>query len=458
MERSNPALETVASGKPTEKEVSVLPELGKGFTKRRIIAEDPEWNLAAVEKLSNICVKIIVGNFESNSFNVENPVLKNIPTKYRERIVQSISTETPLSIAAPLIPDESYWERRSKVRFKLANVDEYGGSWKRLYFELHLRDAIESFVPSLDQTMLDKMNQLTQELRLAAPFVQALNLRQLKPVEPRPPFNALAPLAKKSDLTELMKDIDSDHVDLNVIISHLINLKRLSLYYGVKDCGINFRWNYFGMTISDSLKLAKALEYSNLQYLSIPASGIDDDRCRVLCHSMIKNRTLTELNLSNNKIGDKGAQAIATVLASHLCSLVVLNLCNNKIGQEGVSLLGKALIQNKTLSQIDLRLNRLGDEGESLLLNDLKKNSGLSFLEVSGNGLGAKSVTALASLLKLNHPNLTRLDISCNKLGNYVPPADEKEAAATLPVGVASDTAGKTLLEAISLNKVFSLI
>ncbi|KAJ3114625.1 hypothetical protein HK098_007295, partial [Nowakowskiella sp. JEL0407] len=33
---------------------------------RRIIAEDPEWNLAPVEKLSELCVRVIVSNFESN--------------------------------------------------------------------------------------------------------------------------------------------------------------------------------------------------------------------------------------------------------------------------------------------------------------------------------------------------------------------------------------------------------
>ena len=32
---------------------------------RRIIAEDPEWNLAPVPRLTDLCVKVIVANFES---------------------------------------------------------------------------------------------------------------------------------------------------------------------------------------------------------------------------------------------------------------------------------------------------------------------------------------------------------------------------------------------------------
>jgi hypothetical protein len=145
---------------------------------RRIIGEDPEWNLAPVSRLANLCVQIIVKNFERN------PVLKRIPTKYRDWIISSISTETPLSVAAPLIPDETYWERRSRLRFRLANVHEFGGSWKRLYFELHVRDCIETFEPSHDESMPLKLRKLLNEVQLGAPFIQALHLRQLKPIEP----------------------------------------------------------------------------------------------------------------------------------------------------------------------------------------------------------------------------------------------------------------------------------
>jgi hypothetical protein len=35
---------------------------------RRIIAEDPEWNLAAIERLTTLCLNMIVKNFESNLY------------------------------------------------------------------------------------------------------------------------------------------------------------------------------------------------------------------------------------------------------------------------------------------------------------------------------------------------------------------------------------------------------
>lgn len=112
------------------------------------------------------------------------------------------------------------------------------------------------------------------------------------------------------------------------------------------------------MTINDSIKLAGALETCNLTNLSIPASGIDDDRCKILCNSLLKNKTLTVLDLSNNKIKDQGVRALVALIASQTPPLVTLKLCNNKIGPESGSCLGKALVSNTILTHLDLRLDR----------------------------------------------------------------------------------------------------
>ena len=43
--------------------IAFAPE--KRNAQRKILAEDPTWNLAPVEKLSEMCLKIIIANFES---------------------------------------------------------------------------------------------------------------------------------------------------------------------------------------------------------------------------------------------------------------------------------------------------------------------------------------------------------------------------------------------------------
>jgi hypothetical protein len=58
------------ASQPQQGSVSHLPSQQKATVntpqhQRRIIAEDPEWNLAPVDKLSDMCVRVLVANFES---------------------------------------------------------------------------------------------------------------------------------------------------------------------------------------------------------------------------------------------------------------------------------------------------------------------------------------------------------------------------------------------------------
>ena len=69
------------------------------------------------------------------------------------------------------------------------------------------------------------------------------------------------------------------------------------------------------------------------------------------------NKTLTSLNMSNNKIGDVGAIHIANGLKTNR-TLLVLNLASNKIGDTGAAALATAL-SRFALDQEQVR-SRLG--------------------------------------------------------------------------------------------------
>jgi len=73
---------------------------------------------------------------------------------------------------------------------------------------------------------------------------------------------------------------------------------------------------------------------------------------------------LTSLDLSVNKIGDKGAVAIAT--SPYLSNLKKLDLFNNQITLKGL----KAILQSKTLislKSIDFVKNNIDDESAAKL-------------------------------------------------------------------------------------------
>ncbi|KAI8609480.1 hypothetical protein BC830DRAFT_1150276 [Chytriomyces sp. MP71] len=570
----------------------------KRQAQRRCIAEDAEWNLALVEKLSELCLRVIVANFEKSH------QLNGIPAKHRERVLSSISVNLPLSIAAPLIPDESYWKRRAAAHFKncdpnlsstskaigngvggfggglmgiaplvgptekvrsaalsvfnvtsmedvwmgfgkpgsaasaadgaavsasivqpttvssninlgapgsaavesvplatpesllsrtgsfIGAVDKpsskgadkavrlvgpSAGKWKNLFFELHIQNLVESFSPKKIGGM-DDVQELQKELRLAAPCLTRLDIRQLKPTE-----LLEGEIVKSTDLPP-------DHLDIGLIMGELVFLKDLKIYYGVRDCGMNFDWKIFGMTFADCGNLANAVRLTtSLETLVIQASGICGERARLLASGLLENKSIRKLDLSHNKICDRGVRGIAKLLAVPGCILTHLDLSNNQIKEVGAHSLGKALQFNSTLIHFNLRMNRFGDAGGADFCACLSKvvalvptkqiahpilptqdgvvprgpaqyvQSSLCSLDMASNGLGMDTVQALCVLLKKGGKNLRYLDFSCNRLGEAakgIVGGTKTQTGGRSGSGKGdSDVAGKMLFEAVSQNK-----
>lgn len=141
-----------------------------GRKMRRIIAEDPDWNLMTVPLLSELCTKTIVKNFQTH------PRHDELPPKYRKKVLQQIPTTIPLQITSNLVSQEDYWERCCKAKWRVNDVSKYGNSWKRMFFERELKTIIENFVPN--RTDPTKLNEI---LRLGAPYIKKLDVHQLLP-------------------------------------------------------------------------------------------------------------------------------------------------------------------------------------------------------------------------------------------------------------------------------------
>jgi hypothetical protein len=208
------------------------------------------------------------------------------------------------------------------------------------------------------------------------------------------------------------------------------------------------------MTMQDTINLCNGLKAFHLQHLSLQASCIDDDKIRLICSALLNNPELTYLDVSHNKFGDSGARGLAKLLSQPHSKLNTLKLCNNQISNDGAKVLGKALQQNKTLAHLDLRLNHLQDQGGYSLLVLLLLNKTLVSLDISGNGLETKTVTALCALLKQNSPELQRIDISCNKLGEQTDRSISMQNLKDDEPHKPNDATGKLIFEAVTQNKV----
>ncbi|XP_072543503.1 dynein regulatory complex subunit 5 [Salminus brasiliensis] len=370
---------------------------------RRIIAEDPEWSLAIVPSLRNLCLQHIVQHFE------EKPVLNNLLPSQKAFVLEKLPSSLPLSLTANLISDEGYWRRCCEDRWGMRDVSEYDHSWKRMFFERHLENIIELFIP--DQT---EPKSVLDVVALCQNYVRRLKITQLLPPIKNPPkFD-------EDDTSDSASDLGNDgpsmdHFDFRILLNKLTNMEELQLVYGVRGCGMNFEWNLFEFTFSDCEFLAKALKScTTLKILKINQSKVDDEKCRMLVSHLLDHPSLLELDLSHNIIGDRGARAIGKLLnRSHLKRL---DIYDNHIRGTGAQALAHALSKNTSLLSLNLRLNQVGDEGGQALAQALLKNHILLNLHLGANELTEPTATALSHAL-VHNSTLRRLNLSCNRLG-----------------------------------------
>jgi hypothetical protein len=108
----------------------------------------------------------------------------------------------------------------------------------------------------------------------------------------------------------------------------------------LKDNGIQAKWRSFAP-----------------QEIIMPTENDEVDD--VMCLSAViadKNCSLTELNLSQNRLGEYGTPLLAMALRKNT-SLKVLNLSHNAIGVNGFRYIAESLLQNETLEILNLSCN-----------------------------------------------------------------------------------------------------
>ncbi|KAG8511962.1 Dynein regulatory complex subunit 5 [Galemys pyrenaicus] len=370
---------------------------------RRIIAEDEEWSLAIVPLLSELCIQHIVKNFQNN------PLLKQLLPKHQQKVLNLLSPDLPLVVTANLIEDENYWRRCCMKRWQVCHVAMHGNSWKRMFFERHLENLLEHFIPnSTDPAVILDL------LPLCRNYVRKLCVHQfLPPVQlPPPPRSGdQSDSGSEGDMEELV----TDHYPLGNLVAGLSHLEELDLVYAVKDCGMNFEWNLFLFTYRDCHSLAATIKACHtLKIFKLTRSKVDDDKSRILIRSLLDHPAIEELDLSHNLIGDRGARAAAKLL-SH-SRLRVLNLANNQVRASGAQSLAHALAHNATLVSLNLRLNCIEDEGGQALAHALQTNKCLTTLHLGGNELSEPTASIFSQVLSIN-TTLTSINLSCNHIG-----------------------------------------
>jgi hypothetical protein len=113
----------------------------------------------------------------------------------------------------------------------------------------------------------------------------------------------------------------------NIPILASSNLKSLSVSYGLKNVGMDYTSDLFGMKLSDCRALSAALPRAcALTSLVLANDGLDDEKVKALATGLADNRTITKLDLSHNKVRRSGKAETLKALVTLACLTAVLGM------------------------------------------------------------------------------------------------------------------------------------
>ncbi|XP_042560232.1 NACHT, LRR and PYD domains-containing protein 3-like isoform X1 [Clupea harengus] len=148
--------------------------------------------------------------------------------------------------------------------------------------------------------------------------------------------------------------------------------------------------------------------------------SLTDKSCEMVATVLQSRNSLTELDLSDNDLGDSGVQLLSDGLSSPHCKLQTLRIAECTLTDKSCGIVAAVLQSpNNSLTELDLSNNDLGDSGLQPLSNGLSSsNCKLQTLRIAECTLTNKSCGILAAVLQSPNNSLTELDLSNNDLGD----------------------------------------
>ncbi|XP_072893437.1 NACHT, LRR and PYD domains-containing protein 3-like [Hemitrygon akajei] len=143
-----------------------------------------------------------------------------------------------------------------------------------------------------------------------------------------------------------------------------------------------------------------------IQKLRLNDVGLTGSGAEDLASTLSANCTLTELNLSTNKLGDSGVKLMAEALGNPECKIQKLWLWKVGLTDSGAEDLVSALSGNQSLTELDLRLNSLTDRSVPALRHLILAVPSLAYIELWRNHFSETGEMELKSLQELR-PGLT---------------------------------------------------
>ncbi|XP_051864843.1 NACHT, LRR and PYD domains-containing protein 3-like [Pristis pectinata] len=153
-----------------------------------------------------------------------------------------------------------------------------------------------------------------------------------------------------------------------------------------------------------------------IQRLGLGWNRLTDSGAEDLASALSTNRSLTVLDLDSNELGDSGMKLVSAALRDPECKIQELRLGRNRLTYSGCEDLASALSTNRSLTELELSENNLGDLGVNLVSAALRNpECKIQKLWLGRTRLTDSGAKHLAAALSTNR-SLTELELSGNKL------------------------------------------
>ncbi|XP_016429732.1 protein NLRC3-like [Sinocyclocheilus rhinocerous] len=150
----------------------------------------------------------------------------------------------------------------------------------------------------------------------------------------------------------------------------------------------------------DWSELAFLLQLSpDLQVLNLDAQGLDAQGLYQLLPVL---PLFSTLSLGQNPLGSEGASVLSLVLRNPDCRIHRLWVVATGLGCEGLKILVEALKENRTVTDLRMAINKIGDVGAGYLAELLRTNRTLTDIRLRDNLVTDKGAEVLMAALKEN--------------------------------------------------------